>query len=88
MLLAYFGEKEADECGKCDVCLAKKSREMKSSTKNKIPNEIMALLENGKTRIEKIIESLDYPEKLVIESIRFLSDNGLVRIVDNKIAKK
>ncbi|GHT09450.1 ATP-dependent DNA helicase RecQ [Bacteroidia bacterium] len=87
MLLAYFGEKEVADCGKCDVCLAKKSREIKSSTKNKIPDEILALLKNGETTIEKIIALVDYPEKHVIEAIRFLSDNERVEISDNKIRK-
>jgi ATP-dependent DNA helicase RecQ len=30
LLLEYFGEKSAGNCGHCDVCLAKKQQEQKS----------------------------------------------------------
>jgi ATP-dependent DNA helicase RecQ len=88
MLLQYFGEKGAADCGKCDVCLSKKSRETGSSTKNKIQKEIRALLENGETTIDKITASIDCPEKLILESLRFLSDNDQLIIKDNKVRKK
>jgi ATP-dependent DNA helicase RecQ len=87
MLLEYFGEKGANDCGKCDVCLAKKSRETNASVKNKIPEEILKMLEAGETTVEKIIASLNYPEQLVIEAIRFLSDNERLIVKDNKIGK-
>ncbi|MDR3219797.1 MAG: RecQ family ATP-dependent DNA helicase [Dysgonamonadaceae bacterium] len=87
LLLSYFGEKEVKDCGKCDVCLSKKSRESDDSVKNRIPEEIGKLLEKGETTVEKIIDSLDYPEKLLIEAIRFLSDNNKLILKDNKIRK-
>jgi ATP-dependent DNA helicase RecQ len=88
MLLEYFGEKNAKDCGKCDVCLDKSRREAGSATKNKIQEKILSLLNKGETDFENINMAVDFPEKLVIEAIRFLSDNGRIVIKDNKIRKK
>jgi hypothetical protein len=38
--------------------------------------------------LDEIAVATDYPEKRLIEAIRFLSDNRQIVIMDNKIRKK
>lgn len=85
MLLQYFGEKNAKDCGKCDVCVEKKRREKGVSTMKAIIQEVLVLIENGESRVEGILASVNYPEKQVIDALRFLSDGEQIVINNNEI---
>jgi ATP-dependent DNA helicase RecQ len=85
MLLQYFGEKNAKDCGKCDVCIEKKRREKNASTMKTVIHEILVLIENGESRVEGILASVDYPEKQVVDALRFLSDSEQIVINNNEI---
>jgi len=88
MLLEYFGEKNAKDCGKCDVCLDKKQRDMRSSEMDKLVETVLNLLTEKEMTLDDISAATDFPEKRIIEAIRFLSDNKQIIITDNKIRKK
>ena len=88
MLLQYFGEKNVKDCGKCDVCIDKKQQDMSSSDMNKLVQTVLNQLNGKEMTLDEIIIATDYPEKRLIEAIRFLSDNKQIIIVDNKINKK
>jgi ATP-dependent DNA helicase RecQ len=85
MLLQYFGEKSAMDCGKCDVCIEKKRREKSASTMKTVIHEIRILIENGESRVEGILASVNYPEKQVVDALRFLSDSEQIVINNNEI---
>jgi ATP-dependent DNA helicase RecQ len=87
MLLRYFGEKNAKDCGKCDVCVEKKRRERSGSDMNTVINEILAVIENGEGRVEGVLASVNYPEKQVVDALRFLSDSEQIVINGNEIHK-
>jgi ATP-dependent DNA helicase RecQ len=87
MLLQYFGEKEAKDCGKCDVCIDKRQRDMRSSDMDKLIQTILNLLTYKEMTLDEIAAATDYPEKRLIEAIRFLADNKQIVIQDNKIRK-
>jgi ATP-dependent DNA helicase RecQ len=88
MLLRYFGEKDAEDCGKCDVCLEKKRGEMSDAAMKTLIHEILVLIRNGEGRVESVVTSVDYPEKQVVKALRFLSDSGRIMIHDGEIALK
>jgi len=85
MLLQYFGEKDAKDCGKCDVCLDKKQREMRSSEMDKLIQTVLEQLNGKEMTLDEITAATDFPEKRLIEAIRFLSDNKQIEIRDNRI---
>jgi ATP-dependent DNA helicase RecQ len=88
MLLEYFGEKEAKDCGKCDVCLDKKQRNMHSSEMDKLVQTVIYQLNEKEMTLDEITVATDYPEKRLIEAVRFLSDNRHIVIEGDVIRKK
>jgi len=87
MLLHYFGEKDAKECKKCDVCLDKKQQDMRSTDMDRLIHEILNQLDGKELNIDEISAATDYPENRLIEALRFLSDNRQIVIKENKIRK-
>ena len=88
MLLEYFGEKDAKDCGKCDVCLDKKQRDMRSSDMDRLVQNVLNLINEKEMTLDEIAAVTDFPEKRLLEAFRFLSDNKQIVIMDNKIRKK
>jgi len=88
MLLQYFGEKDAKDCGKCDVCIEKKQREMSSSDMERLIQAVLTQLNGNEMTLDDITATMDFPEKRLMEAIRFLSDNKQIVLKDNKIRKK
>ena len=87
MLLQYFGEKEAKDCGKCDVCIDKKQQNMRPSDMERLIQAVLNQLNGKEMTLDEIAVATDYPEKRLMEAIRFLSDNRRIVIRDNKIGK-
>jgi ATP-dependent DNA helicase RecQ len=88
MLLHYFGEKTADNCGKCDVCLAHKAENRTETSMKLIFSQILDKIDISEIPIKEIVTSIDYPEKQVIDALRFLSDSEQIVIIDNKVKKR
>jgi len=85
MLLQYFGEKDAKDCGKCDVCLDKKHHDMRSSDMDRLIQTVLNQLNEKEMTMDEITATVNYPEKRLIEAIRFLSDNRQIIIKENRI---
>ena len=88
ILLHYFGEKGASDCGKCDICLDKKQQDMRSSDMEKLIQTVLNKINEKEMTFNEISAATDYPESRLIEAIRFLSDNRQIVIKENKMWKK
>lgn len=76
MLLSYFGEDNAKDCGVCDVCLArKKNGNIPQGTEDKI---LTLLSENGSMTIDAITEALKISRDDVVKAVRHLLDNNVI----------
>lgn len=73
MLLEYFGDEEAHDCGVCDICIAKKK---KGNITHGIEDKVLSLLKEGITDIDTIINTLKLPKEEIIKAYRQLIDNG------------
>ncbi|MDR2691703.1 MAG: RecQ family ATP-dependent DNA helicase [Dysgonamonadaceae bacterium] len=85
MLLRYFGEKDAGDCGKCDVCIERKRRENSDPAMKTLIHEILILIQNGESKVESILASVDYPEKQIVKALRFLADSEQIKINNDEI---
>ena len=84
-LLHYFGEDIAEECGQCDVCLARKKEE--KADREKAEKEIIDLLKDKQPHSVKELHTLQLPYesiekalmKLVYEAI-IIDDDGMLSL--------
>lgn len=73
LILEYFGEKNTNTCGKCDVCLAKTKSEEASPLHFK--PQILKVLSISDISLQELIYSIDPDnEKAVLQDIRLLLD--------------
>lgn len=86
LLLAYFGEDNAVDCGQCDVCLAKNNSKLNQKTFNEIAWAIKNIVADNESPIEFVVSSLpQYASKNVIHIIRFLVDRGELKMELDRI---
>lgn len=76
-LLYYFDEFISKLCGKCDVCLDKKSK--KTSPKN-ISEKIVQLLKEKQLRSQDIVSQLNYSETEILNSLKILLEKNKIAI--------
>lgn len=77
-LLAYFGEKQADPCGKCDVCLGRQPEIPEQ--KEVLEARMLELLREGPLRGRDLSEQLKARDEEVIALLRKLLDESRIAI--------
>jgi ATP-dependent DNA helicase RecQ len=87
-LLNYFGEKNIQECGKCDVCISKKKRETRADYSN-IANKITNILKTDvPTSYDELVSQLDSDKKSIIKTLQLMVEKNSIRLTSqNKIIK-
>jgi ATP-dependent DNA helicase RecQ len=80
ILLAYLGEKDVVPCGKCDICLRNNEKDLATNEFDTIKNEIEKLLASDPQSIQTIIKTTGKNDRKVMESVRFLIDNGHIEL--------
>ena len=74
ILLNYFGEKESQPCGKCDICLRNKENQLTEQEFQQIQSDIIRLLRDAATPLGTLLMKLPYKEQKILQVIRFLLD--------------
>jgi ATP-dependent DNA helicase RecQ len=81
LILSYFGEKNAKNCGKCSVCEKKKEKMFGS----RISDDILNILTVKPATAEEISSSLYFCTKeKILENLIFLLDSGKIKMLDFK----
>ncbi|NMM49023.1 RecQ family ATP-dependent DNA helicase [Marinigracilibium pacificum] len=81
-LQEYFGEKDTEPCGRCDLCLEKKKLEKsRSEEEQSLENEILDILSTESKTTDQLVELINFVDKKSIEIIvRQLIDWEKIRI--------
>ena len=82
-LLAYFGEKRAAECGRCDVCMSKRNAGADASPSAR--EALIALLSDGAQHRVTELDVLSLPRETMSRLLRELCDEEAVTIQGEKI---
>lgn len=79
LILAYFGEKNARNCGQCSVC----EKNKQSIFGKNISQQIISLLAKKPATIEELSIQLSYHSKNnILENLIYLLDSGKVRMLN------
>ena len=85
ILLHYFGENKAKDCGQCDICLSKKTTLLNTKTFKEIQKTIYQKITDGPTTTSCLLESLPFGETQIIDTLRFLIDERYIYEKDNQL---
>ncbi|MBP1617154.1 MAG: ATP-dependent helicase RecQ [Bacteroidetes bacterium] len=86
MLLMYLGEKNVKDCGRCDVCLARKKQGVNQASFEEIRVQVQQMLAERDCTVSEIIEKLSgYDSAEVTSVIRFLLDQRVVLLDLDKL---
>lgn len=83
MLVTYFGEKDAEDCGCCDTCLAKNDSGLSNKDFNAIRDALLANLTDEAKDIKEVTEALPFSMDKCITVIRFLADHDERFVVES-----
>ncbi len=85
MLLEYFGEKDAENCGKCDVCSSLNKMQLADKEFDQISTAIRIALKPKALNIHELKEKLNkFETEQVAEVLRWLLDNKEVKVNDRE----
>jgi len=84
-LLLYFGEKDAPNCGKCDVCLSKTETGLSRFEFERISGKIEEMIGSGPLPMDEVIDQARDTAEKVLKVLRFLCDQNRVFIRDGKV---
>ena len=76
LLLSYFGEKNTEDCGCCDVCLSKNDSGLNNRDFNAIRDLLLRLLSTRQLLpVTTLLPLFPFPEEKIITTIRFLAEH-------------
>ena len=87
-LLDYFGEEESTDCGKCDVCLARKNELQTETDAKDARQKIMALLADGEWHNKTELLNVDTSKDAVDNAVRQLVSEELICIEHARVRAK
>ena len=85
-LLRYFNEKTKKTCGRCDACLRKAGNRVPY---NRIEEKVQSVMsETAQPMQEVLAQCSEFDEAEVLDSIRFLVDNGVLQLGKDGTVKR
>ena len=89
VLLSYFGEKDSNPCGKCDVCKKESKLKLGKQEFNSIMDNIKTLLCEEALLLDQLVDRIKFDEDKTLKVIQWLLDNDTIYYQqDDRIAWK
>jgi ATP-dependent DNA helicase RecQ len=88
MLLSYFGEKDAGNCGQCDVCLARKKdagAKSEATRMRETADRIRAILAEGPISLKVLIDRIPEEPDLIRRTVEQLLGEELIRYNEQEL---
>jgi ATP-dependent DNA helicase RecQ len=82
-LVSYFGDHSAQPCGKCDVCLAQKEKEMSAEKFEQIKLEVIKFISGGNEALDQLITQASFSKNDILSVVKILADEGEIRVDQN-----
>ena len=83
-LVAYFGEKDAVRCGKCDICLKRNKTQLSEWEFDQLLGIVKPLLKAEALSMEELAEKTDIPEAKLLKIVEWLLDNDKLQRDERK----
>jgi ATP-dependent DNA helicase RecQ len=79
LILSYFGERDAENCGKCSVC------RKRTNSKRNLSSDIAQQLSNRPMSLDEMAGNLNfYSKESISETLIFLLDIGKIKMLNYK----
>ena len=79
-LLRYFGENIKNTCGRCDVCSSRNRNDIDNKEYKIISDIIISELKENNAPIYEVVNNIKtYKEEKIVETIRWMVDNNIIR---------
>ena len=85
MLLSYFGDKDSDNCGNCDVCIAQRGAVPSENELSKDMKCIMDFLSTNDGCTPAVLDKLGLTRKRLSAVLRILCDEEKIVVSDGKV---
>ncbi|WP_018108340.1 RecQ family ATP-dependent DNA helicase [Bacteroides propionicifaciens] len=85
-LLRYFGEQNQDNCGTCDVCITSHKKRISTNQFDELSSKVIALVKDNNYSIQELANKVDTTENLLLQTLEFLIDEGLIKEEDGFIS--
>jgi ATP-dependent DNA helicase RecQ len=76
-MLGYFGEKDSEPCGRCDVCIQKRKKDPSTNQLLNMEDQIMLWIKEKSVEYDWVVEQFESKNE-VREIIRHLMENGRI----------
>jgi ATP-dependent DNA helicase RecQ len=84
VLLEYFGEKNSERCGQCDICKYQNEVELNRSEFDLIRDEIKSIINLEPATLNELINKIPVKEDKIVRVIQWLLDNMYIAYDENK----
>jgi len=82
-LLQYFGESNSEDCGICDVCIARKKEDLDENQFQTIEQAVKTALRDQNRTGPQLVEMLNYDQQKTWRVLQWLEDHEVIGQTEN-----